>query len=206
MIGFLTGRIHDKQPPFLWLDVMGVGYEIEAPMSTFYALPDMGETALVYIHTHVREDALLLYGFATEAEKRLYRTLIKANGVGAKMALAILSSMSVSEFVQLVQNADSVGLTRIPGVGKKTADRLVIEMRDRLKELSEFDLIAVSAANQTPSQAQVANAAQQSAIAALVSLGYKASQAENMVAEVAKESEEYTLEQLIKLALQNVRL
>lgn len=206
MIGFLTGTIHSKQPPFLWLDVQGVGYEIEAPMSTFYALPAQGEQATLLIHTHVREDALLLFGFATEDEKRLYRTLIKVNGVGAKMALGILSAMSVAEFVALVDAENSLGLTKIPGVGKKTAERLVIEMRDKLKDFAALAMTeSVDIAGSEASPVMIA-ANQNSAVEALVALGYKANQAEKMVASVVKQNAGLSLEEIIKTALQAVKL
>lgn len=132
MIGRLRGTVIEKRPPVLVLDVGGVGYELEAPMSTFFALPAAGEIVTLHTHLAVREDALLLFGFATQAEKRLFRDLIKVSGVGAKMALTILSGSSVDEFVATVQEGDADKLTGLPGVGKKTAARLIVEMRDRL--------------------------------------------------------------------------
>lgn len=132
MIGRLTGALIDKQPPLLLLDVGGVGYEVEAPMSTFYALPKTGETVTLLIHTVVREDAFLLYAFATASEKKLFRELIKISGVGAKMALTILSGSSVNDFTATIIAGDADKLTGLPGVGKKTAARLIVEMRDRL--------------------------------------------------------------------------
>lgn len=132
MIGRLQGRIAVKQPPTLILDVGGIGYELEAPMSTFFNLPATGETATLHTHLAVREDALLLYGFASLAERGLFRDLIKVSGVGAKLALTILSGISVNDFVATVNEGDSDKLTGLPGVGKKTAARLVVEMRDRL--------------------------------------------------------------------------
>lgn len=216
MIGLLKGTLIQKQPPFLWLDVQGVGYEIEAPMSTFYVLPEVNQTARLFIHTHVREDALLLFGFATEAEKQLYRILLKVNGVGAKMALAILSSMSVSEFVQLVDSNDSLGLTRIPGVGKKTAERLVIDMRDRLKEMTPLfsssldaggEQIESSALTTAISDSGIHSVKVQSAQEALTSLGYKATEAERLIKLAIKQADtELSLEALIKAALQVVKL
>lgn len=132
MIGRLKGILTEKQPPLLVLDVGGVGYEVEAPMSTFFSLPKLGETVTLLIHMVVREDALLLYGFATQAEKKLFRELIKISGVGAKMALTILSGSSVDDFTNTVVAGDADKLTGLPGVGKKTAARLIVEMRDRL--------------------------------------------------------------------------
>ena len=131
MIGRLRGEIVTKQAPYLLLEVNGVGYELEAPMSTFYKLPATGEPATLFTHLAVREDAHTLYAFATEDERELFRSLLKVNGVGAKMALAILSGMSAGEFAACVQDGNINALIRIPGVGRKTAERLIIEMRDR---------------------------------------------------------------------------
>lgn len=132
MIGRLRGTIVEKRPPVLVLDVAGVGYELEAPMSTFFNLPPSGGEVTLHTHLAVRDDALLLFGFATQAEKNLFRDLIKVSGVGAKMALTILSGSGVDEFVATVQAGDADKLTGLPGVGKKTAARLIVEMRDRL--------------------------------------------------------------------------
>lgn len=139
MIGRLRGTVIEKRPPVLILDVGGVGYELEAPMSTFFNLPAAGETATLHTHLAVREDALLLFGFGTRAEKNLFRDLIKISGVGAKMALTILSGSGVDEFVATVQAGDADRLTGLPGVGKKTAARLIVEMRDRLGEIPQPD-------------------------------------------------------------------
>ncbi|BBP45717.1 Holliday junction ATP-dependent DNA helicase RuvA [Thiosulfatimonas sediminis] len=220
MIGFLKGFLAKKQPPILWLDVQGVGYELEAPMSTFYQLNQAAdEEVLLLTHLHVREDAMQLFGFATEAERILFKTLIKVNGIGAKMALAVLSSMTVSEFCQSVEQSDVTALTRIPGVGKKTAERLQIEIRDRLKPLIESGLLnyrtddfalqscgalgSVSGealAKQLHSDVMVSN----KAVEALLSLGYKVTQAEKMVKQAYQQG--MTLEALIKAALQGVKL
>jgi len=132
VIGFLRGRILDKQPPWLLLDVNGVGYEIEASMNTFYKLPEVGAELGLHTHFVVREDAQLLYGFADQQEKQLFRSLIKVNGVGPKMALGILSGISAEAFIRTVHNEDTTALVRVPGVGKKTAERLIVEMKDRL--------------------------------------------------------------------------
>jgi Holliday junction DNA helicase RuvA len=134
VIGRLRGTVVDKRPPVLILDVGGVGYELEVSMSTFFTLPAAGETVTLHTHLAVREDALLLFGFATRAEKILFRDLIKISGVGAKMALTILSGTGVDEFVATVQAGNADKLTGLPGVGKKTAARLIVEMRDRLGE------------------------------------------------------------------------
>ncbi len=210
MIGFLRGQLIQKQPPMLLLDVNGVGYEVEAPMSTFYQLESAGDEVTILTHMHVREDAQLLFGFATEAERTLFRTLIKVNGVGAKMGLGILSAMSVNEFCSYVDTDDVASLTRIPGVGKKTAERLLIEMRDRLKPVIEsgvLDYTPESSAAATKSTGQIEklpSSIQQSASDALVALGYKSAQAEKMVAAVFEEG--LTLEAVIKRALQGIKL
>ncbi|QCU90394.1 Holliday junction branch migration protein RuvA [Thiomicrorhabdus sediminis] len=210
MIGFLRGQLVQKQPPMLTLDVQGVGYEIEAPMSTFYQLEAINEDVTILTHMHVREDAMLLFGFASESERILFKTLIKVNGVGAKMALGILSAMSVNEFCSHVDQGDVSALTRIPGVGKKTAERLLIEMRDRLKPVVESGVLDYQPAQSSTMSATdpVAplfnSSVQQSACDALVALGYKANQAEKMVAGAFEEG--LTLEAIIKRALQGVKL
>jgi Holliday junction DNA helicase RuvA len=209
VIGFLRGQLVKKQPPMIWLDVQGVGYEVEAPMSTFYQLEKTDGDITLLTHMHVREDVMLLFGFASEAEKTLFQTLIKVNGVGAKMALGILSAMSVNEFCQHVNHDDVTALTRIPGVGKKTAERLLIEMRDRLKPLMESGALGESEFALTSpgfeSDAHISsNNIQVSAAEALVALGYKGNQAEKMVKSVYEEGQ--SLEAVIKLALQGVKL
>ncbi|MDX1353592.1 MAG: Holliday junction branch migration protein RuvA [Thiomicrorhabdus sp.] len=210
MIGFLRGQLVQKLPPMLLLDVNGVGYEIEAPMSTFYQLEANQGEVTILTHMHVREDAMLLFGFASESERVLFKTLIKVNGVGAKMALGILSAMSVNEFCSYVDNGDISALTRIPGVGKKTAERLQIEMRDRLKPIVESGLLdyqpisSASGEQKTAPTAGFASSIQQSASEALIALGYKNTQAEKMVAGAFEEG--LTLEALIKRALQGVKL
>ncbi|KUJ72939.1 Holliday junction branch migration protein RuvA [Thiomicrospira sp. WB1] len=200
MIGFLTGRLHAKQPPMIQLDVQGVGYELEAPMSTFYKLGGPGETVTLLTYLHVREDAMLLFGFATQVEKDLFRTLIKVNGIGARMAIGILSSMSAQEFVRCVEQEDATSLTRIPGVGKKTAERLMIEMRDRLKS---WDSEGAASPNVSEPLATASMSNKGQARAALESLGYKPAQAEKMLAPVAAD---LTLEEMIRTALKSVKL
>ena len=135
MIGRLSGELVYKRPPFLMVDVHGVGYELEAPMSTFYDLPLQGGQVTLFTHLAIRDDAHVLYGFASDSERALFRMLLKVSGVGAKMALAILSGMSADEFSLCIQRDDTAALVRLPGIGKKTAERLVIEMRDRLDKL-----------------------------------------------------------------------
>ncbi|MES1944428.1 Holliday junction DNA helicase RuvA [Salinisphaera sp. PC39] len=175
MIGLLRGVVADKRPPYLLLDVGGVGYELEAPMSTFFALPAAGETATLHTHLAVREDALLLFGFATRAEKDLFRDLIKVSGVGAKMALTILSGTGVDEFVTTVQEGDADKLTGLPGVGKKTAARLIVEMRDRIGAAPPAAGGAAPSAGGGPADA-VGEAHR-----ALTALGYKPAEATRLL-------------------------
>ena len=134
MIGRIRGIILEKHPPLLLLDVHGIGYEIEAPMTTFYKLPEVGAEVNIFTHLVIREDAHLLFGFASEDERRMFRTLIKVNGVGARMALTILSGIESADFAACIQRGDSDRLVKLPGVGKKTAERLIVEMRDRIRD------------------------------------------------------------------------
>jgi len=180
MIGRLRGELVFRQPPHLLIDVGGVGYEIEAPLSTFYDLPEVGGTVTLFTHLHVREDAHVLYGFGRETDRALFRSLIRVNGVGAKMALAILSGMSADEFARCLREGNVAALTRLPGIGKKTAERLLVEMRDRVDGLGEGTALSVGGAI----SAVPADPATE-AIAALASLGYKPAEAERMVKGVA---------------------
>ncbi len=197
MIGRLRGEIVFKQPPQLVLDVQGVGYELEAPMSTFYELPAVGERVALFTHLMVRDDAHVLYGFAKDAERSLFRSLLKVNGVGAKMALAILSGMNGGEFARCVQENDTATLVRLPGVGKKTAERLIVEMRDRLADL---DTVVVAHGR---SPGSVAGAGEHTpvadAVGALVALGYKPPEASRMVRAV--DAKDLSSEQIIRAAL-----
>ena len=136
MIGRLKGILVHKQPPWLVVDVNGVGYELEAPMSTFYDLPEIGREVALFTHYAQKEDSVSLYGFLREGERRLFRDVQKVTGIGAKIALAVLSGVSVDEFARLVQTGDVTALTRIPGIGKKTAERMVVELRDRAADLA----------------------------------------------------------------------
>ncbi|MDV6344829.1 Holliday junction branch migration protein RuvA [Nitrosomonas sp. Is37] len=146
MIGKITGVLFEKRPPLVVVDVQGIGYEIDVPMSTFYHLPAIGEAVTLYTQFIVREDAHLLFGFGTEAERFVFRQLMKISGVGARTALALLSGLSVSDIHQVVATQDTVRLTRIPGIGKKTAERLLLELRDKLDfDTNNFDAVAVSA-------------------------------------------------------------
>lgn len=197
MIGRLRGIILEKQPPELVLDVQGVGYELAAPMSTFFNLPAVNDEVTLFTHMVVREDAQLLYAFATVRERLLFRSLLKVNGVGAKLALTILSGSDVDTFARSVQEGDTASLTRLPGVGKKTAERLIVEMRDRLKEVSvEMGLDTMVSDPAQP----VAGGAKKEAVEALVALGYKAAEADKMLRSF--DTEGMNTEQLIRQALQ----
>ncbi len=190
MIGSLNGRLAWKQPPSIIIDCHGVGYEVETPMSTFFELPNVDENVYLLTHLLVREDAQILYGFATEQEKSLFRMLLKVNGVGAKMTLAILSGMSVAEFQRCVQFEDAALLVKIPGVGKKTAERLIIEMRDRVN----VDNVTVLPKGQVTKQD-----AKGEAVDALVALGYKPAEITRLVGSL--DTENKTAEDIIRLAL-----
>lgn len=199
MIGWLSGRLRAKHPPTLLLDVHGVGYELEAPMTTFYELSGLGSELALFTHQVVREDAHLLYGFAREKDRDLFRLLIRVNGVGPKLALAILSAMDAARFSRCVFEGDSASLTGIPGVGKKTAERLIIEMRDRLEQPPETALPATAVA--TGGFAPSADPRTE-AISALVTLGYKPADAAQRVRAVAREG--MASEELIRSALQSM--
>lgn len=175
MIGRIRGRLVAKQPPYLVVDVQGLGYELEAPMSTFYRLPALGAEVVLHTHLLVREDAHLLFGFASEEERRLFRALIRVNGIGARLAVTILSGIEADEFALCIHGGDTARLTRLPGVGKKTAERLLVEMRDRL---ADWDF-ARPAAQTAPGGAREDAAAD--AVSALVALGYKPAEASRLV-------------------------
>ena len=197
MIGFLRGKFVYKAPPYLMLDVNGVGYELEAPMTTFYDLPALNTEIKLHTHLVVREDAHILFGFSAEAERSLFRTLIKVNGVGPKLALTILSGQSAEEFHRCIIDNDTQALVRLPGVGKKTAERLIIEMRDRLPELTSSEAVQLDKAGVViPSMTHP----KQEAISALCSLGYKPQDASKMVQNI--NAEDKTCEDIIRLALQ----
>jgi len=197
VIGFLRGKLVHKAPPFLIMDVNGVGYELEAPMTTFYDLPALNEEIKLHTHLVVREDAHILFGFSAEAERTLFRALIKVNGVGPKLALTILSGQSAEEFYRCIQDNDSQALVRLPGVGKKTAERLIIEMRDRLPDLG----VSGSASTDTVGvKISTAGSPKQEAISALCSLGYKPLDASKMIQNISTEGK--TCEDIIRLALQ----
>ena len=198
MIGRLQGTILEKQPPIILLDVQGVGYELEASMSTFYNLPECGEDIVLHTHLVVREDAQLLYAFYSLSERLMFRNLIKISGVGPKLALTILSGMSAEDFTRCILEEDSKALTRLPGVGKKTAERLVIELKDRLEKEAAVNLPGVSGTSgaKVERQANPVN----DAVSALISLGYKAQQASQMVRDL--DVENMSTEEIIRAALQ----
>jgi Holliday junction DNA helicase RuvA len=188
MIGRLTGKLLGKEPPLLWLDVNGVGYELEAPLSTFYKLPEVGHALALHTHLIVREDAHTLVGFASGAEKALFRQLIKLSGVGPKSALTILSGISVDDFWETVRAQDSAKLTRLPGIGKKTAERLVLELKDKAGEHAR-----------TVARPGDTDGAVPQAVSALVNLGYKPAEAQRL-AEAAYRAGD-PAEQVIREAL-----
>lgn len=196
MIGFLSGIILQKQPPRLLLDVNGVGYEITASMNTFYNLTELGTKAQLYTHLVVREDALQLYGFHSIEERRLFQALIKVSGVGPKSAISILSSIEPKRFVACIQNNDTASLVAVPGIGKKTAERLVIEMRDRLNDWYTGELITTK--NITPS----AHQNEQDAISALIALGYKPQEASRAISKL--DTTNLPSEEMIRLALKSL--
>jgi Holliday junction DNA helicase RuvA len=196
MIGRLQGRVLDKQAPDLLLDVQGVGYEVLVSLSTFFAVPDIGETVTLHTHFVVREDAQLLFGFAELSERTLFRHLIKVNGVGPKMALAILSGMSATEFALCVHNNDVATLVKLPGVGKKTAERLVIEMRDRVGDINASSSGQIAEITKQPDIAEEAESA-------LIALGYKPQDAAKMVSRAVTDDVS-SAEQLIRAALKSM--
>lgn len=199
MIGRLRGILLTRQPPQLTLEVQGVGYDVEAPMSTFYELPPVGSEVVLLTHLVVRDDAHLLFGFATGAERTFFRNLLKVNGIGAKVALTILSGISVAGFARCVHDNDSASLTRLPGVGKKTAERLILEMRDRLSDWHTGPALAAGVA--TGSLAEKADPASD-AVRALIALGYKPQEASRMVHTL--DSSGLSSEQIIRRALQSM--
>ena len=191
MIGFLRGTLVSKQPPALTVDVGGVGYELQAPMSTFYQLPDTGQPVNVLTHMLVRDDAHTLYGFVTNAERALFRNLLKVSGVGARVSLAILSGITVEGFRDCVLNKDAATLVRLPGIGRKTAERLLVEMADRLPP---EDVDALSATGETASRGEAFNA--------LLALGYKPGEVTRMLKQF--DASELSTEDIIKQALRQV--
>ncbi len=199
MIGRLKGVLVEKSPPDILIDVQGVGYEVTAPMTTVFELPDVGQEVTVFTHLAVSENAHHLYAFATKKDRSLFRELIKVNGVGPKLAIGILSSMNVDEFVSAVHAGDTAGLVKLPGVGKKTAERLVIEMRDRLKD---WALSTGAVLKQAEVQSGVGQDLQREAESALIALGYKPQDAAKAVSRIKDEVKNSA--ELIRLALKNM--
>jgi len=196
MIARLAGTLIHKQPPLMVIDVAGVGYEVEAPLSVFYDLPELGQAVVILTHLSIKDDSHTLYGFSSEAERTLFRQLLKISGIGAKLALTILSGASGEELARYVAERDSASLTRLPGIGKKTADRIIIELRDKL------DLIPFAAATGSGSGLAVPADAVSEAITALNALGYKPQESSSMVRKVAKP--EMSVEEIIRHALQSM--
>lgn len=204
MIGRLNGTIIEKQPPYVLIDVAGVGYEVQAPMTSFYPMPAVGQKVVLHTHLSISENAHQLFAFYTQEERRLFRTLIKVSGVGPKMALAILSGMPVEEFVHCVMTDNSAALVKVPGVGKKTAERLIIEIKDRLQDwdLAIGDQKHSGSSDLSPMPSTSAITAE--AESALVALGYKPTEAAKVIAKVQKVENPTNSEELIRLALRSL--
>ncbi|HST45345.1 MAG TPA: Holliday junction branch migration protein RuvA [Luteimonas sp.] len=192
MIGRLRGILVHKQPPWLVLDVHGVGYELEAPMSTFYDLPAVGAEVTLFTHYAQKEDSVSLYGFLQEQERRLFRDVQRVTGIGARIALAVLSGTSVDDFARLVQVGDVTALTRIPGIGKKTAERMVVELRDRAADLAGGGPVG---------SGPVATDPYSEAVVALQQLGYKPVEAQRMARQAMVDGD--SPETIIRKALQS---
>ncbi len=196
MIGRIKGVLIEKSPPDICVDVQGVGYELQVPMNTFYRLPDIDHPVSLYTHFVVREDAQLLYGFYEARERELFRAVIKINGVGPKLGLAILSGIEASDFVRVVHNNDVAALTKVPGIGKKTAERLVIEMRDKLKDWPEAPGDLEASLNSAAADGT------DEAVSALLALGYKPKDAEKAIKSIAVEG--MSSQELIRQALKSM--
>jgi Holliday junction DNA helicase RuvA len=194
MIGSLIGLIKEKKPSLLLLEVNGVGYEIHVPLSTSFQLPKNGESAYLLTHLVVREDQHTLYGFATEEERKLFRTLIKISGVGAKMALTILSGINVNGFVQSVINEDIDTLVHLPGIGKKTAERLIVEMKDRIEGITDNLESSASSTSENSTVIEARNA--------LVNLGYKNNEAKKILDNI--DTNGLSVEELLRQALKSL--
>jgi len=197
MIGRISGTLLEKNPPSLLLNVQGVGYEVDVPMSTFYGLPSIGEAVELHTHFVVREDAQLLFGFASKLERSVFRTLLKVNGVGAKVALSILSGMTTDELFQSIAQKDAVPLTRVPGIGKKTAERLVVELQDKVDALAGGSV-------QAGLPETVDTSARVQAEDALLALGYKSAEAKRLLDKNSSDGQ--SVEEMIRAALRGVSL
>ncbi len=192
MIARITGILLEKKPPFLIIDVGGIGYEISAPMNTFFHLPNINEKITLYTHLIIREDAHTLFGFHSEADRSLFRALIKVNGVGPKLAITILSGIQPQEFIQYVNSQDAARLTAVPGIGKKTAERLIMEMKDALSKWDTTVDSSILSSNQQENDA----------IDALVALGYKSKEAQKAINRV--KNPDLSSEELIRHALKQM--
>jgi Holliday junction DNA helicase RuvA len=203
VIGRLRGTLAEKQPPHLILDVNGLGYELEVPMTTLYRLPSVGEPLTLHTHLVVREDAQLLYGFFGKRERDFFRELIRLNGVGPKLALALMSSLEVDELVRCVQSQDTSALTKVPGVGKKTAERLLVELKDRFKAWETVPAMFALVPNQPggPDAPPVATA-ENDAVSALISLGYKPQEASKAISAIKEKG--LSSEDMIRRALKGM--
>jgi len=197
MIGRISGTLTEKNPPSVLVDVHGLGYEVDVPMSTFYGLPECGDAVQLHTHFVVREDAQLLFGFATKLERRLFRALLKVNGVGAKVALSILSGMTADEFFHCITQKDITALTRVPGIGKKTAERLLVEMQDKVDGLADGSV-------QAGLPVTNASSTRQQATDALLALGYKPAEAKRLLDKTADDG--HSVEDMIRAALRGVKM
>ncbi|MBT8047561.1 MAG: Holliday junction branch migration protein RuvA [Xanthomonadales bacterium] len=196
MIARLAGTLIHKLPPLMVIDVAGVGYEVEAPLSVFYDLPEVGQAVVVLTHLSIKDDSHTLYGFSSEAQRTVFRQLLKISGIGAKLALTILSGATSEELARYVAEEDSAALTRLPGIGKKTAERIIIELRDKL------DIIPVSAGGAPENRTSAPASAVGEAITALNALGYKPQESSSMARAVAEP--DMDVEEIIRLALKSV--
>ena len=204
MIGRLQGVLSEKQAPFLLLDVQGVGYEVQAPMTTFYRLPEVGEKVMLHIHLSVSETSQQLFGFVDQRDRQLFRWLIKVNGVGPKMALGILSGMEANDFARCVMENNTSALVRVPGVGKKTAERLMIDMRDRLKDWGTDPGSAGERTDLDSTSSYVAEIDIVAEAESAFALGYKPTEAAKVVTRVLKEQDVVRSEDLIRFALRSM--
>lgn len=201
MIGRIKGILISKESPILLVDVNGVGYEIEAPTRVFFELPENGSDVTLVTHMLVREDAQILYGFNNQGQRELFRKLLKVNGIGAKSALAVLSTMGVNEFVAMIQSQDVAAIVKIPGVGKKTAQRLIIEMRDKLGDVASDDLSIPANSGTASNLANMPASAQSEALVALQSLGFRPQEVNLLIKNTAKDG--MSAEEIIRLCLQH---
>ncbi|GLS25441.1 Holliday junction branch migration protein RuvA [Marinibactrum halimedae] len=203
MIGRLRGLLAEKLPPQVLIDVNGVFYEVQAPMTSFYRLPELGEAVTLFTHLSISENAHQLFGFSSESERQLFRALIKVNGVGPKMALAVLSGVEADDFVRFVSEGNTAALVKVPGVGKKTAERMIIEMQDRLKDWKTQSSPLWELEEASQPQAKSTDDIESEAQDALIALGYKATEAAKMIGRVAKTKRFERCEDLIREALRS---